>query len=127
MRAAEFQTGHLCVPYAVPLQEPFTRDLRGQQVAPLLPLALQVLDQVGFIVLRQVVASHEALLALGTLKTLVTCQGSGEQELWSVPGCPVLAAAGEQAPGTPHSTEDLNVPHFNVPMKLPASYLEDDT
>lgn len=42
-----------------------------------LPLTLQVLgDQVGFIVLRQVVTSHEALLALRTLKTLITCQGN---------------------------------------------------
>lgn len=37
-------------------------------------LALQVLgDQVSFIVLRKMITSNEALLALGTLKTLVTC------------------------------------------------------
>lgn len=54
---------------------------RGSQTPLLLPHpfrlhpALQVLgDQVSFIVLRQVITSNEALLALGTLKTLVACQ-----------------------------------------------------
>lgn len=43
-------------------------------------LALQVLgDQVGFIVLREVVAPHEALLALRALEALVTC---GEEQTW---------------------------------------------
>lgn len=42
--------------------------------------ALQVLgDQMSFIVLRQVVTSNEALLALGALETLVTCSKGGNE------------------------------------------------
>lgn len=50
--------------------------------------ALQVLgDQVGFVVLREVVAPHEAFLALGALEALVTCgeEQRGEVRGWQPP------------------------------------------
>jgi len=49
--------------------------------------ALQVLgDQVGFIVLRQVVAPHEALLALRALESLVACRESSGRQGWGTSG-----------------------------------------
>lgn len=60
---------------------------RSQGAVGQLP-ALQVLgDQVGFIVLRQVVAPHEAFLALRALKSLVTCGGRAAAVRGWQPAC----------------------------------------
>ena len=47
-------------------------------MGPLPQLALQVLrDQVGLVMLGEVVTPHEALLTLGTLEAFVPCVGAG--------------------------------------------------